>query len=92
MLIGLAVLSGTGRHFLDPLLALLATAFIIKAGFDFLRQVTTHLLDTALPPGEEAAIEGVLSTHAPQFINACRLQTRRAEAQRYADLYTLTCT
>ncbi len=87
VLIGLAVLSGTDWHFLDPLLALAVVTLIVKAGFDLLRQATTHLLDTALPPDEEAAIEGVLCAHAPQFINVHRLRTRRAGAKRYIDLH-----
>lgn len=87
VLVGLTVLALTGWQFLDALLALGVAAVIAKSGFELLQQATHHLLDTALPPDEEAAIQSVLRAHAERFINAHRLRTRRAGNRRYVDLH-----
>jgi cation diffusion facilitator family transporter len=84
---GLGVLSLTGWHFIDPLLAIFVAILIVKAGFDILREAITHLLDTALPEEEEALIDQVLNSHSHKFINAHRLRTRQAGKHRYIDLH-----
>lgn len=87
VLIGLGVLTITGWHFLDPLLALLVAILIAKAGYDLLTQASKHLLDAALPSPEESIVANILQQHAPNFINAHRLRTRQAGKQRYIDLH-----
>jgi cation diffusion facilitator family transporter len=85
--VGLAVLAVTGWQFVDSLLALILAVLILRSGWQLMRQAMAHLLDTALPPEEVAIIEGILHTHADQFLNAHRLRTRRAGNRRYVDLH-----
>lgn len=87
VLIGLAILTVTGWHFLDPLLALVIAAFIAKAGFDLLKQATHHLLDASLPSAEEGIITGILQKHSQNFINAHQIRMRQAGKHRYIDLH-----
>lgn len=85
--VGLGVLSLTGWHFIDPLLAIFVSALIVKAGGGILKQAINHLLDTALPEEEEALIDKVLNSHAHKFINAHRIRTRQSGKHRYVDLH-----
>ena len=85
--VGLAVLTVTGWQFVDSLLALILAVLIFRSGWQLVRQAMAHLLDTALPSEEVAVIEGILQTHADQFLNAHRLRTRRAGNRRYVDLH-----
>jgi len=87
VLVGLAILAVTNWHFLDPMLALLVALLIAKAGYDLLIQASKHLLDASLPSSEESIVASILQRHAPNFVNAHRLRTRRAGKQRYIDLH-----
>jgi len=87
ILMGLAILAVTGWHFLDPLLALVIAAFIVKAGFDLLRRATHHLLDASLPSAEEGVVTRILQKYSQSFINAHQIRTRQAGKHRYIDLH-----
>jgi cation diffusion facilitator family transporter len=87
ILVGLIILAVTGWQFVDSLLALMLSVWIVRSGWQLMRQAMAHLLDTALPSEEVAVIEGILHAHADQFLNAHRLRTRRAGNRRYVDLH-----
>ncbi len=87
VLIGLGLLAITGWHFLDPLLALVVAVFIARAGFDLLKQATSHLLDASISPAEESIVAEVLQKHSQNFVNAHHIRTRQAGKQRYIDLH-----
>jgi cation diffusion facilitator family transporter len=79
----------TGRHILDPLIALVVAANIVWTAWGLLSRSFNGLMDHALPADEVAAlrsaIEGVLG--AEQKFHA--LRTRRAGVRRFADFHLL---
>ena len=60
---GLAVVAATGWQILDPLLALLVGANVIRMGLPLLRRSMLGLLDTALPEADQRAVEEVLDRY-----------------------------
>ncbi len=87
VLLGLAALKITGWHWLDPLFALIVVAIMVRVGYCLVKEAIQHLLDTALPPEEEAIVERALQTHSYRFINFHHLRTRRTGAKRNIDLH-----
>ncbi|MFW6200838.1 MAG: cation diffusion facilitator family transporter [Gemmatimonadota bacterium] len=60
---GLGVVAATGWQILDPLLALLVGANVVRMGLPLLRRSMLGLLDTALPERDQRAVEEVLDRY-----------------------------
>ncbi|HZK54410.1 MAG TPA: cation diffusion facilitator family transporter [Desulfosporosinus sp.] len=85
--IGLLLIKITGWTFLDPIIALGVALMIIKASFDLTKKAFAPLVDVSLPDEERAIIAEVLLRHAEEFVEFHELRTRKAGAQRHADLH-----
>lgn len=75
----------TGWNLLDPLIALLVAANIVRVGVSVMRNSISNLLDQRLPDEEEAIILGVLEK-APGVKGYHRLRTRRSGRARFAEV------
>lgn len=60
---GLAIVAATGWQILDPLLALLVGANVVRMGLPLLRRSMLGLLDTALPETDQRAVEEILDQY-----------------------------
>ncbi len=87
VLAGLSLVRITGLHILDPLLALLVAALIIRAAFDVTRRSVVDLLDLTLPREEHVIIQRVLAEHSRRFLSYHRLRSRKSGPQRHIDLH-----
>jgi len=85
--VGLVVLTDWER--LDPLVALLVAANIIRTGTGIIRRSISGLMDTAIPGEERQRIEGVLSHYAREGVQFHALRTRQAGARRFVSLHVL---
>lgn len=74
-------------HALDPLVALLVAALILRAAWDLLRRSLEGLLDRPLPGEEDEAIREILSSHHEGFLEFHELRHRRAGPERHIDLH-----
>jgi cation diffusion facilitator family transporter len=86
---GVAAVARTGWGWLDPLLALVVAANVLRTGFDLLRRSGAGLLDAGLPPEERAAIQDVLDAYAAGGLRFHALRTRQAGARRFASVHVL---
>lgn len=86
---GLLIVSLTGMHWLDPVVAIIVACMIIYIGAKVLAASFRDLLDQRLPEEEERIIREVLEDyeHLSEFVSYHRLRTRKAGAQRYIDLH-----
>jgi cation diffusion facilitator family transporter len=85
---GLIGVGLTSWLWLDPLLALLVAANILREGVSLMRQSTEGLMDTALDAEHQRAIDQVLAGFAnPASVRFDHLTTRRAGARRFVDLH-----
>jgi len=88
VLIGLTLVAITGANWLDPAVALLIAAAIVREGFKILSRSSRVLVDEALPADELEAISAEIRAFGPQGVAGFhKLRARRAGARRYVDLH-----
>lgn len=79
VLVGLILIKITGLVFLDPLIAILISLMIVKAGIDICKTTANNLLDTSIPKEEQKAIKKILKKYRPgKIIKIKKLKTRKA--------------
>lgn len=83
--VGLAWL--TGWLWLDPVIALLVAANILRIGWQLLRRSADGLMDAALPPETLKVIEEVMNPYRSEGISFEELRTRQAGAIAFASLH-----
>jgi cation diffusion facilitator family transporter len=89
VLAGIGLVALTGWAVLDPVVALLVAANIVLSGVKLVRRSMLGLLDTALPPEELAALQGVLDRHAGPEVRFHAVRTRQAAARRFVSMHVL---
>lgn len=89
VVIGIALVYLTGWDRLDPIIALLVAANIVRTGFTLMRGSMAGLMDKALPDDELAAVTGVLDRHASDTIQFHALRTRRAGRRVFVSVHVL---
>ena len=88
VLVGLTVVRFTGRDIIDYILAGVVALFILKVGFDVLRNSLGGLVDVKLPEEEESNIKSAITEHfGGEVVSFHKLPTRKAGSQRYIDLH-----
>jgi cation diffusion facilitator family transporter len=86
---GLFLVWLTGWLILDPIVALLVAANIVRTGFGLLRRSFDGLMDHSLPTGEQAAVRAAVEAQLEPGLHYHALRTRRAGARRFADFHLL---
>ena len=86
MLVGLALVSVTGAHWLDPVVALLIAGAIVVTGVRITTGSLRVLVDEALPDDELRSIRETIETFRDRGVVGYH-QLRKAGALRYVDLH-----
>jgi cation diffusion facilitator family transporter len=86
---GLGMVVLTGRHELDPAVALLVAGHVAWTGLAILRRSVTGLMDTALSETDQAALKRALSVHVVAPVQVHALRSRVAGARRFVSLHVL---
>jgi cation diffusion facilitator family transporter len=89
VLVGVAAVWATGWRRIDPVVALLVAANIVWTGLSLLRRSVSGLLDVALAPAEQAAVQRVLGRYAGEGIQFHAVLTRQAGARRFVSMHVL---
>jgi cation diffusion facilitator family transporter len=89
VLAGVAAVALSGWLWLDPVVALAVAVNIVRAGIGLVRRSALGLLDTAIPPAERAAIQGVLDRHRSEGVTFHAVRTRQAGVRRFVSLHVL---
>jgi cation diffusion facilitator family transporter len=71
----------------DPLLGLLVSAVVLRAGALLVMDSVADLSDRGLPPQELRRIEAIVATFAPDVIGLHDLKTRRSGSRRLIELH-----
>jgi cation diffusion facilitator family transporter len=89
VLIGLAIVSiWNNLAIVDPILALLVVAMILRATYRVGRMAFSELVDEKLPEEEETLIKAAIIEHfGGEVVSFHKLRTRKAGRQRYIDLH-----
>jgi cation diffusion facilitator family transporter len=83
------VASATGWLRLDPIVALLVAANILRAGYKLIRRSLLGLLDTALPEDMREEIAAILRAHQPEGVQYHAVRTRQAGSWRFISFHIL---
>lgn len=85
--VGAVALTGWGR--LDPIVALVVAANIVRTGVAIMQRSVSGLMDVALPDEEQRAIRGVLQSHLADGVQFHALRTRQSGSRRFASMHVL---
>jgi cation diffusion facilitator family transporter len=86
---GVGAVALTGWTRLDPILALLVAANIVRTGVGIVRRSILGLMDAALPPEERALIDGAIEPYRQQGVVFHALRTRQSGARRFVSMHVL---
>jgi cation diffusion facilitator family transporter len=89
VLIGVGAVAGTGRQWLDPVVALLVSANIMWTGTGIVRSAITGLMDSALSPAEQLALQRAIGPHVIAPVQVHALRSRQSGARRFVSLHVL---
>jgi cation diffusion facilitator family transporter len=90
VLVGIGLVAATGWNVLDPVVALLVGANILRIGYGLLRRSVVGLLDAALPASDAAAVERVIDRYrAEQPVDFHALRTRESGRMRFIYVHLL---
>jgi len=90
VVIGVWAVTVTGWLFLDPLVALLVAANIIRAGIQLVRRSALGLMDTAVSSEKQESIRAILDRYVQEKkIDYHALRTRRAATRSFVSLHIL---
>ncbi|MEL7564634.1 MAG: cation diffusion facilitator family transporter [Dehalobacterium sp.] len=87
VMIGLILIKITGMQILDPIVAMLVAALIIKASYDLTKEAFFPLIDTKLPAEEEKDIINIIHRYQDKFVEYHKLRSRKAGSERHIDLH-----
>jgi cation diffusion facilitator family transporter len=86
VLIGLAIVWATGWVILDPIMALLVAALIVKMGVSLILKSSKDLMDQSSPEVEEKIV-AVLVANKALYIEYHDLKTRKSGGSVFAELH-----
>jgi cation diffusion facilitator family transporter len=89
VLAGIGVVALTGWDRLDPIVAIAVALNITWTGVKLIRRSALGLLDTSLPPDEQAAVQRVLDAQRGPEVQFHALRTRQAASRRFVSVHVL---
>ncbi len=90
VIIGVIATRLTDWHHLDPVIALLVAANIVRSGFHLVQHSVLGLMDTSLPIDEVDAVKSVLDQYRKTVgIDYHALRTRSAASRRFVSVHIL---
>lgn len=89
VLLGVWLVVITGWRWLDPIIALLVAANIVRIGLVLVNRSVHGLLDTVLPEVEMAKVRAVLDGYAKDGIQYHALRSRQAAARSFISVHIL---
>jgi cation diffusion facilitator family transporter len=88
-IVGVGLVSLTGIAVFDPLIAIVISALILRAGLRLLRESIDGILDSALSADDLGYIEVVLERYRARGIDFHALRTRKAGALKFVSVHVL---
>jgi cation diffusion facilitator family transporter len=89
VVVGVGLVWLTGWLWLDPVIALIVAANILRTGWQLMRRATAGLMDVAMPDDELKAIDAVLARYRAQGLDFHALRTRQAGTRAFVTLHVL---
>lgn len=87
VIVGVALVSLTGWHWLDPIVALIVAIQILFTGYKLVRNSANGLMDAGLPEEEVSRVKEILARFDEVGVKYHALRTRRSGAQRFVSVH-----
>jgi cation diffusion facilitator family transporter len=89
VLVGVGAVRLTGWLDLDPIIALVVAANIVRTGVRLVNKSVSGLMDSALPDAERHALDAALARHADSGAQFHAIRTRQAGPRRFVSTHVL---
>lgn len=89
VIVGVALVGITGEQRLDPIIALLVAANILRAGIGLMRESFDGLMDSPVSDSDRESMERIFKVFQGQGIQFHALRTRRAGPRRFVTVHVL---
>jgi cation diffusion facilitator family transporter len=89
VLVGVGAVMVTGLPWLDPVIAIVVAANIVRTGVSLVRRSVAGLMDSAMDADEQRVVHSILQGYRTQGVQYHALRTRRAGARRFIDFHVL---
>lgn len=89
VIVGVALVWLTGWEKLDPIIALVVAANIVRTGSSLVRDSMSGLMDKALPADELAAVNSVLGRYSDDNVEFHALRTRKSGRRSFISVHVL---
>lgn len=89
VIVGVGLVALTDWHWLDPVVALLVAANIVRTGVGIMRRSVGGLMDVALPAEDMAAVRKVFQTYEQTGIQFHALRSRQSGVRKFVSTHVL---
>lgn len=89
VVVGVGIAASTGWTRLDPIVAIIVAANVVRTGLSLLRRSLLGLLDTSLPEPTRLSIVAILDAHRAEGVQYHALRTRQAGSWRFIAVHIL---
>ena len=89
VVLGVAAVALTDWRWLDPVVALIVAANIVRTGVGIVRRSVAGLMDRAISADDLAAVEKILGVYRRDGVQFHALITRQAGAQKFVSMHVL---
>lgn len=89
VIVSVAIVAISDIQILDPIIALLVAANILREGFLIVRQSLLGLMDTTIPANELQRVSDILDSHKKEHVTYHALRSRQAGARRFVSVHIL---
>ncbi|HSW02549.1 MAG TPA: cation diffusion facilitator family transporter [Sedimentisphaerales bacterium] len=89
VIVGVGLVSLTGWHILDPIVAIGVAVNIVRTGVLLMQRSVAGLMDAALSPEDRDKVQNVLDKYKEQGIEFHVLRTRQAAGVRFVSVHVL---
>ncbi len=86
---GVGAVALTGLQWLDPVMALLVSANIVRTGFKIIHRSVHGLMDRALTAHEQDALRRAMAQHVVEPVQVHALRSRQAGSRRFVSMHVL---
>jgi len=89
VLAGIGLVVATGWYWLDPVVALLVAANIVRTGTNIVHRSISGLMDVALSTEDVSAVRKILQTYEQAGVHFHALRTRQSGARKFVSVHVL---
>ncbi len=89
VILGVLLVAVTGLYWLDPVIALLVAAQILRAGIKLVTQAARGLMDMAIAAPDRDTLEQALTPYRKEGIDFHALRTRQSGARQFISMHVL---